>query len=76
VVGVVLVAAGALWLPTIGLPWILDFARSPTWQKAFHAAGQVSLFGWFASCAWPTAYDDFVAGRLLALDAHIYYRGA
>lgn len=74
--GVVTVAGAVVWLPTIGVPWMTDFARTPTWQKAFHAAGQVALFGWFARWAWYSVNKQFVLGGKLGVDAHIYYRGA
>jgi hypothetical protein len=74
--GVVLFAGAVVWLPTIGLPWVRDFARAPGWQKAVHAAWQVALFGWFARWAWYTVHKQFILGGKLAVDAHIYYRGA
>jgi hypothetical protein len=75
-IGAVTLAAAAVWFPTIGLPWITNFARTPTWKAAFHAAGQVALFGWFARWAWYSVHMQFVSGGKLAVDAHIYYRGA
>jgi hypothetical protein len=75
-VAIVLLGAAALWLPTIGLPWMTDFVRTPTRHKALHAGGQAVLFGWFAKYAWDTVHAQFIVAGRLALDARIYYRGA